>query len=352
MTMARYGLLSSAAQAAILAGGFARLDIDEPDLEKGGGGETSTVKEMLGQMITSIGDMAKRMDAIEARGDRGRKDGDEDRMDKGRKDGEEDEEDEDERKDKARRDARRKDGEDDEDGKAERLKMDKGRKDGDEDDEERRDRKDARRKDAEEDERKDKARRDARRDGEEDRMDKGRKDGEEDDRKDARHDSVTVSRAAFDAAMERIGNLERTSPVSLSDADLDAMTEIQARADAVYQGMGQHAPRYLPGESALGYRRRLARELQPHSKTFRDMNLGAISDPAAFTHIEQGIYADAQAASMDPTLVPAGTLRTITRADPAGRMITSFVGDAKAGWLDDFSAPVRAMKSISNSSVR
>jgi hypothetical protein len=140
--------------------------------------------------------------------------------------------------------------------------------------------------------------------------------------------------------------------VALTDAQMDEMTDIQSRADSVFQAHGKHAPRFVAGESPLGYRRRLARELQPHSKQFAKVNLVAVQDAEAFKHFEDGIYHDAAAAAHDPSLVEAGTLRAIRTTDPAGRTITSFVGDAKTGWLDDFTLPVRKMKSISNTSVR
>lgn len=186
------------------------------------------------------------------------------------------------------------------------------------------------RRDAEEDERraagdkeqvaKDKARRDADEKREfEERAEKDKKDAEERERKDAEVRSA-------------IQKVQDALPKVQSDEDLNAIADAQMRADAVFTLHGKSASRPLPGETLISYRRRTASKLKEYSAKWKDIDLGVISDEAAFTNIEASIYADAEAAGHNPADVPRDELRSFTRRDSTGRSIVSFQGRPGA-WL-------------------
>ncbi len=178
------------------------------------------------------------------------------------------------------------------------------------------------RKDAEEKEREDKSRKDAE---EKEREDKSRKDAEEKEREDkARKDAADTA--------ARLAALERNMPKVLSDEDYNKMAEIQARADSVAQLFGSSAPRPLAGETPFAYRKRQLSAFQKHSTTWKDIDLSKIVDEGHFGVVESQVYADAQAAALNPTDLPANTLRAITRRDGSGRAITEFVGSPEACW--------------------
>lgn len=131
------------------------------------------------------------------------------------------------------------------------------------------------------------------------------------------------------------------------DADAEAMADHQAKADPVYQLHGKSVPSKMQGESLIGYRRRLARGLQPHSTTWKGVDLSAIGDSTALNIAETAIYADAVMASRNP-VVEVGAPRNpraITRQSATGHTVTDFVGPV-GGWMDDFRAPVRRMERL------
>ena len=148
---------------------------------------------------------------------------------------------------------------------------------------------------------------------------------------------------AMSEVARRIADVEKMLPKQLSDADYAAMADAQARADSVLQGFGESAPRPLNGENLTAYRRRLARKLQAHSKSWKDANIMAIHDAASFEIIENQIYNDASEAALRPVDIPVGTLREITRKDITGRNVTTFVGDP-AAWMAPMSGYTQRAK--------
>ena len=80
----------------------------------------------------------------------------------------------------------------------------------------------------------------------------------------------------------------------------------QLRADSVAQSHGMRSPPPMSGERPEAYRRRLARQWQHFSKTFKAVDLASVSGEA-LNGIEKSIYADAVAASHRPD-VAEGTL--------------------------------------------
>lgn len=103
--------------------------------------------------------------------------------------------------------------------------------------------------------------------------------------------------------------------------------DAQARADAVYMALGQRADPPMAGETTFNYRRRLARKMQRHSETMREVDLQTINDSVAFGAIEKVIYADALVASRTPEVAP-GELREIVKIDATGRRISTFHGES------------------------
>lgn len=125
--------------------------------------------------------------------------------------------------------------------------------------------------------------------------------------------------------------------------DRNALAEIRARADGVYQAVsGRPASEPIPGESPIAYRKRMADGLRKFSAKFKGEQIGNLSG-ASFDVIESQIYADAQAAAKMPDLLPAGQLRAITRND-SGHTITEYIGDPLAAWEQFSTGAVMSVK--------
>ena len=139
----------------------------------------------------------------------------------------------------------------------------------------------------------------------------------------ARSDSASV--AQLDELRRELAILKaRTAPVP--ETDRAAFADEQARADAVYMGLGNRAPAPMTGETVLAYRTRLLRGVQKHSPDWKQIDLIRVS-PDVLDVAQSKIYADAQIAARNPDDVPAGTLREINKVDPAtGQRMTTFVG--------------------------
>ena len=90
--------------------------------------------------------------------------------------------------------------------------------------------------------------------------DKKRKDEDDDAKKKADADMAKK----MDDVTSKIADVEARLPKAIADADYHALTDAQAKADAVFQVLGQHAPRFMQGEDLIGYRKRLASALKVH----------------------------------------------------------------------------------------
>jgi hypothetical protein len=111
-----------------------------------------------------------------------------------------------------------------------------------------------------------------------------------------------------------------------SDDEHAAFADAQARADAVFAGFGERAPRPLEGEGLGDYRRRLATKLKKHSSMWKGVKLSALPDEA-FGPIETQIYSDATTAAANPVDLEAGELRAVTKINPTtGGRETVFYG--------------------------
>ena len=159
--------------------------------------------------------------------------------------------------------------------------------------------------------------------------DKAKKDNDDKETKEkadaAKADATKALADAADVA-KRIADVEAKLPKAMADADYRALADHQAKADAVFQAHGLHAPRPLDGDTPMSYRKRQAVTLKAHSKVWNGVDVAAIADDA-FGIVETQIYADAMAAANNPTDIPEFTLRPVHRVDQStGMRTTSFYG--------------------------
>lgn len=207
---------------------------------------------------------------------------------------------------------------------------------------------------AEEEERKkaDRAKKDA---GEETEEEKKKADAEEKEKEEAKKKADAEEEEkkkadamkkadADDSVRKAIADLQARMPKAVTADDYNAMADFQARADAVFQQHGMRAPGPLDMETPIVYRRRLDTMLKKHSKRWKDIDLVAIPD-TALDNIEVEIFADANSAANDPSLVPEGRLVPRTRTLAGGHTETTFVGHPSA-WMNSFAAQRRCVTSI------
>jgi hypothetical protein len=146
--------------------------------------------------------------------------------------------------------------------------------------------------------------------------DDDKKDDDDDDKKDdsARADAVADLQRQLTDTRATIARLEAQMKPR-SDDEHAAFADTQARADTVFNGFGQRAPRPLEGEGLLDYRRRLATKLKSHSSIWKGVKLSALPEEA-FGIAEGQIYSDAAVAAANPVDLGAGELRMVTKIDP------------------------------------
>jgi hypothetical protein len=121
----------------------------------------------------------------------------------------------------------------------------------------------------------------------------------------------------------------------MTHADPTELAKLHEAADDVLKPFNQSAPRYMEGETADGYRKRLASRVQQHAPAMKDINLRE-SIGTAFNLIEKQIYDEARREAVRPTTIPDGEMRQLTKYDATGRPFLEFHGSPKA-WLGDFS---------------
>jgi hypothetical protein len=139
-----------------------------------------------------------------------------------------------------------------------------------------------------------------------------------------------------------IDRLERAIPRELPEAERIKFVEAQSKADRIAQMWGDSAgaPLWQNGESLGNYTRRLLGKYKVHSPTWRDKNLADVH-ASVLDIAETQIYADAQAAAMNPA--SGQPLRENITTDRTGRKISSFIGDAESCW-GPFKLPSRRVK--------
>lgn len=207
------------------------------------------------------------------------------------------------------------------------------------------DRKDRRDESEEKRERGEKEERDDRKDRK-DRKDEGDTDKDTDREDRARRDAQMMSENRKMSA--KIAEMESRIKAVYSEPSIEdrqAIAEVRSRADSIYQALtGQPASMPIPGESPISYRKRMADGLRRYSDRMKDVRVDSLTGEA-FAVIEDRIYTDAQAAIRSDAIVPAGTLRPITRND-SGHIRTDYIGDSSA-WTEPFQAgAIRRLKLI------
>ena len=129
-----------------------------------------------------------------------------------------------------------------------------------------------------------------------------------------------------------------------SDEEHSAFADAQSRADMVFSGFGQRAPRPLEGESLIDYRKRLATKLKSHSTTRKNVKFARLDDDT-FGIAEAAVYADATAAAANPIDLKAGELRMVTKVDPTTGVRTNvFYG--KESFVKGMGRPGRRVASF------
>ena len=157
-----------------------------------------------------------------------------------------------------------------------------------------------------------------------------KKDSKKDAKKDEDEKEEEKAEEKSDSAKirARLDAMEANMPTAMSDADCNALADAQMKADSVFQALGKSAPKPIPGERPLAYRRRLAGDLRQHSERCKGVNLEHVAaDSAGFGIIEDQIYADAMAFARTPLSVPAGELRSRKTTTDAGHTIIEYTGD-------------------------
>lgn len=144
----------------------------------------------------------------------------------------------------------------------------------------------------------------------------------------------TATLAAQLAALQR--QLDHaTRPRAFDEGD--QISAAHSRADATLQRLGTQTPQPAPGETAERYRQRLLAKMQQYSSLAANpLPIGTMTG-VVLDQIEAKIYADAQNAARNPQVKP-GELRAVKERDAAGRLITTYVGDAMS-WRAAFTAP-------------
>ena len=174
------------------------------------------------------------------------------------------------------------------------------------------------------------------------------KEKEEEAKKDAaRKDAAGPSNADLAKQLEAMNKM-LTAP-ELAEADRNAMVGIQARFEPLHQAFcdSQGAPRWVRGETARQYEIRLASKYKKDSPTFKDSDLNAIGDSAAFNHAITTICNDAAIAANSPAGLPPDILYPREFVDATKRTITKFIGSPGACW-NRFKAPFRFVQRWGN----
>ena len=119
----------------------------------------------------------------------------------------------------------------------------------------------------------------------------------------------------------------------LSFEEKDQIAEVRAKADSVFSACGLRLSEPLHGEKPLAYRKRLANQLKKFSVKFKEEDVNTLKG-SVFAHVEDGIYADALAASKTSEVTPRGTLRAHTQMR-GPLQFTEYHGDPDA-WMAPF----------------
>jgi hypothetical protein len=170
-------------------------------------------------------------------------------------------------------------------------------------------------------------------------------DDDDDDKKDdaVKSDAVADLRKQIASQQEVITRLQSLMQPR-SDDEHAAFAEAQSRADAVFAGFGERAPRPLEGELLMDYRKRLATKLKKHSPTWGKVKFSELPE-SAFKIAEDTVYNDAITAAANPVDLEAGELRMVTKIDPSTG-VRSNVFYGKESFVKKMGRPGRRVQSF------
>jgi hypothetical protein len=146
----------------------------------------------------------------------------------------------------------------------------------------------------------------------------------------AKADADAIALGHTNVAKE-LDELKRRMPAILSAEDRNKYAEAQLRLDSACQAWGRQARAPLHGESLRNYRINLLKDLQPHSRAYKDSDLASVVDEAVFSNVEAAIINDSIAAS-NVHIAPGAPLTKRTRVNESGHKITTWHGDAAIAW--------------------
>jgi|GEM_PF-6486276 len=159
-------------------------------------------------------------------------------------------------------------------------------------------------------------------------------------RRDADDPAGDMNDLARQTAADGIMNTSRAT-----SADRNAFADAQAKADSAMRTLGACAPPPMSGEDLVAYQIRLARHLQPYSKTWKDADLRKIAaDSAVFGIALEQIRSDAMSASRDTTGMPEYQHRMVERQLPTGQIAREWVG--RGTIFKQLSTPPRYVRRI------
>ena len=302
---------------------------------------SASVDTMLADAISKMDALTKRMDALETKpgsrnpvkGDATKSDDDDDKKDDAAKaDAKKADDDDDDKKDDAFPPKKAKDDDGELEIKHKGKKDDSKKADAKKSDSKKADAKKA--DDDDDDDKKDSAKAD----------DDDDKKDDDDDKKDdaAKADSISDLRRQIADQTSTIRRLEALMKPK-SDEEHSAFADAQARADAVFNGFGQRAPRPLEGEDLIGYRKRLASKLKGYSPHWKNTKFRKLDDET-FASIESQVYTDATAAASNPVDLEPGELREVHKRGPMGRETIEFYG--KESFVKQMGRPGRRVQSF------
>lgn len=161
---------------------------------------------------------------------------------------------------------------------------------------------------------------------------------DEDEKK--RADAVRNDSQAIDARVQQIlkdgGYIRAEAPETIEDRD--AKLSAQSRADSVYRALAiGPAPEAMQAESVLGYRKRLAKTLQKHSKKWHGSDIGSMI-PDIFAIAEGDIFNDAGVEARNPISLPDDRLVQVIKVDPVTGL-RSFEYRGKRTFIAGMKAP-------------
>jgi hypothetical protein len=148
-----------------------------------------------------------------------------------------------------------------------------------------------------------------------------------------------------------IDALKQAAPKHRSNEDYDALAVAQVKAESVYSAFGDSAAvaRPMDGETVLGYRKRMLKGLQKHSKgNYAAIDITAVNDPAMLSIVEEAVYADAMTAANSPTATgqPNGLPRAFKSFDEVGRPVIHYKGGDPMSVFEPFRMRPRHVKGL------